>query len=105
MKLGFICIGLMGKPMVLRLLAAGHDVTVWNRSRDKLGAVVEKGAKAAASPDRARCGPWTISLRRIFGGYPASAPPACGRSPLSRWLDLAGIRASPGAGFGAVPVL
>ncbi len=50
MKLGYIGIGLMGKPMVLRLLAAGHAVTVWNRSRDKLAAVLEKGAQAAASP-------------------------------------------------------
>jgi len=49
MKLGYIGIGLMGKPMVLRLLAAGHEVTVWNRSRDKLGPVLEKGAKAAGS--------------------------------------------------------
>ncbi|HEY6966722.1 MAG TPA: NAD(P)-dependent oxidoreductase [Burkholderiales bacterium] len=50
MKLGYIGIGLMGKPMVLRLLAAGHEVTVWNRSRDKLAPVLEKGAKAADSP-------------------------------------------------------
>ena len=50
MKLGYIGIGLMGKPMALRLLAAGHEVTVWNRSSDKLAPVVEKGAKAAASP-------------------------------------------------------
>jgi 3-hydroxyisobutyrate dehydrogenase len=50
MKLGYIGIGLMGKPMVLRLLAAGHEVTVWNRSKDKLKHVLEKGAKAADSP-------------------------------------------------------
>jgi 3-hydroxyisobutyrate dehydrogenase len=50
MKLGYIGIGLMGKPMVLRLLAAGHEVTVWNRSRDKLTPAVEKGATTAASP-------------------------------------------------------
>ncbi len=50
MKLGYIGIGLMGKPMVLRLLAAGHEVKVWNRSRDKLAPVLEKGANAAASP-------------------------------------------------------
>jgi len=50
MKLGYIGIGLMGRPMTLRLLAAGHEVTVWNRSREKLAAVVEKGARAAASP-------------------------------------------------------
>ncbi|HTP61113.1 MAG TPA: NAD(P)-dependent oxidoreductase [Burkholderiales bacterium] len=50
MKLGYIGVGLMGKPMVLRLLAAGHDVTVWNRSPGKLAPVLEKGAKAAATP-------------------------------------------------------
>jgi 3-hydroxyisobutyrate dehydrogenase len=52
MKLGFIGIGLMGRPMTLRLLAAGHQVTVWNRSRDKLASVVEKGARAAATPSQ-----------------------------------------------------
>ena len=50
MRLGFIGIGLMGRPMVLRLLAAGHEVTVWNRSRDKLAPVLAQGAKEAASP-------------------------------------------------------
>lgn len=50
MKLGYIGIGLMGRPMTLRLLAAGHEVSVWNRSRDKLAPVVEKGAKAVDSP-------------------------------------------------------
>lgn len=50
MKLGFIGIGLMGKPMSLRLLAAGHELTVWNRSAQKLRDVLDKGAKAAQSP-------------------------------------------------------
>jgi 3-hydroxyisobutyrate dehydrogenase len=50
MKLGFVGIGLVGRPMTLRLLAAGYPVTVWNRSRDKLAPVLEKGARSAASP-------------------------------------------------------
>ena len=50
MKLGFIGIGLMGRPMTQRLLAAGHEVTVWNRSRDKLAPVLDQGARAAESP-------------------------------------------------------
>ena len=50
MKLGFLGIGLMGKPMTLRLLAAGHEVTVWNRSPEKIRTVVERGARPAASP-------------------------------------------------------
>ena len=50
MKLGFVGIGLMGRPMTLRLLAAKHEVTVWNRSREKLAPVLQKGARAASSP-------------------------------------------------------
>jgi len=49
-KLGYIGLGLMGRPMTLRLLAAGYQVSVWNRSREKLAAAVEKGAKPAESP-------------------------------------------------------
>lgn len=49
MKLGFIGIGLMGKPMTLRLLEAGFAVTVWNRSADKLAEVSAAGATVAAS--------------------------------------------------------
>jgi len=44
--LGFIGIGLMGKPLVLRLLKAGFSVNVWNRSRGKLDAVTTAGATA-----------------------------------------------------------
>lgn len=47
--LGFIGIGLMGKPMTLRLLNAGFDVNVWNRSPEKLAPVIAAGAKACAS--------------------------------------------------------
>lgn len=47
--LGFIGIGLMGKPMVLRLLAAGFGVHVWNRDKEKLSAVTEAGAIACNS--------------------------------------------------------
>jgi 3-hydroxyisobutyrate dehydrogenase len=50
MKLGFIGIGLMGRPMTLRLLAAGHEVTVWNRSAAKLAPVLDQGARRADSP-------------------------------------------------------
>jgi 3-hydroxyisobutyrate dehydrogenase-like beta-hydroxyacid dehydrogenase len=46
--LGFIGIGLMGTPMTIRLLDAGYEVHVWNRSKDKLRPVVAKGAKEAA---------------------------------------------------------
>jgi 3-hydroxyisobutyrate dehydrogenase len=47
--IGFIGIGLMGKPLTLRLLAAGFTVRVWNRSPDKLAEVVAAGAQPVAS--------------------------------------------------------
>lgn len=47
--LGFIGIGLMGKPMTLRLLNAGFKVNVWNRTAEKLKPVTESGACACAS--------------------------------------------------------
>jgi len=50
LHLGFIGTGLMGRPMALRLLAAGYPVSVWNRSAAKLEPVLAKGARAQASP-------------------------------------------------------
>ncbi|MDP1883394.1 MAG: NAD(P)-binding domain-containing protein, partial [Bradyrhizobium sp.] len=49
-KLGYLGLGLMGIPMARRLLNAGHDVTVWNRSVGKAAALVEAGARSAATP-------------------------------------------------------
>lgn len=48
-RLGFVGIGLMGKPMSLRLLAAGFQVNVWNRSVDKLLPVLAAGGISCAS--------------------------------------------------------
>ncbi|WP_162232380.1 NAD(P)-binding domain-containing protein, partial [Methylogaea oryzae] len=54
-SIGFIGIGLMGRPMVLRLLQAGYAVTVWNRSPAKLAPVLAEGAvEAAGIADLAR---------------------------------------------------
>src|SRR5229473_1965597 len=49
-KLGYLGLGMMGFPIARRLLNAGYDVTVWNRSSGKAAALVEAGAKAAAHP-------------------------------------------------------
>lgn len=42
--LGFIGLGIMGKPMVGHLLAAGHKVSVYDRNADSVREVVSKGA-------------------------------------------------------------
>lgn len=48
-RVGFIGMGIMGRPMAINLLKAGFDVTVYNRTRSKAKEVVEAGAKEAAS--------------------------------------------------------
>jgi 3-hydroxyisobutyrate dehydrogenase-like beta-hydroxyacid dehydrogenase len=49
-SIGFIGLGLMGRPMVANLLKAGHPVTVWNRTASRADELVAQGAKLAASP-------------------------------------------------------
>ncbi len=49
-RIGFIGLGLMGKPMALNLIKGGYSLVVHNRSRGAVDALVAAGAKAAASP-------------------------------------------------------
>ena len=49
-NIGFIGLGVMGKPMAKHLVAAGHRLTVHNRSRGAVDELVAAGATAAASP-------------------------------------------------------
>jgi 3-hydroxyisobutyrate dehydrogenase len=49
-RIGFIGIGLMGLPLCRRLLAAGHELTVWNRTPSKCAPLAALGARLAATP-------------------------------------------------------
>jgi 3-hydroxyisobutyrate dehydrogenase-like beta-hydroxyacid dehydrogenase len=49
MQAGFIGLGKMGRPMTQRLLAAGHTVYVFNRSRGAVDSLLAEGAQAANS--------------------------------------------------------
>ena len=53
MKLAFIGIGRMGSGMARNLLRAGHEVTVYNRAREKAEALAVDGAHVAGSPAEA----------------------------------------------------
>ena len=46
-RLGWVGLGRMGYPMAERLLKAGHEVTVWNRTRAKADPLAAKGARIA----------------------------------------------------------
>lgn len=50
MRIGFAGLGAMGQCIVPRLIAAGHEVTGWNRSPDKAAPLVALGMKVAATP-------------------------------------------------------
>jgi 6-phosphogluconate dehydrogenase len=43
-KIGFIGLGKMGGNMVKRLLRGGHEVAIWNRSREKTDEIAKDGA-------------------------------------------------------------
>ncbi|WP_298996665.1 2-hydroxy-3-oxopropionate reductase [uncultured Desulfovibrio sp.] len=48
--IGFIGLGIMGKPMAKNLIKAGYDLVVYNRPSDATAALAECGAKVASSP-------------------------------------------------------
>ncbi|WP_199548674.1 NAD(P)-dependent oxidoreductase [Streptomyces sp. N35] len=52
-KIAFLGLGHMGAPMAAHLLAAGHPLTVWNRTASRAELLVAKGARPAASPAEA----------------------------------------------------
>lgn len=56
LKIGWVGMGRMGYPMAERLVKAGYDVHVWNRTRSKAEPLAEKGATLVDSPrDLASC--------------------------------------------------
>jgi 2-hydroxy-3-oxopropionate reductase len=75
-QIGFIGLGLMGRPMAQHLVAKGHDLVVLNRSRPAVDALVAAGAQAGTSPaDVARRSdivitmlPDTPDVERVIGG-------------------------------------
>ena len=49
MKVGFIGLGRMGQAMAGRILGGGHDLVVYNRTREKAAELEKNGAKVAGS--------------------------------------------------------
>lgn len=56
MKIGFLGLGSMGLPMAHRLIAAGHELAVWNRTEGRVEPLVREGAIAAGTPAEAELG-------------------------------------------------
>ncbi len=56
MKIGFLGLGKMGTPMARHLIAAGHELRVWNRTEGKTELLLREGAIAAGTPAEAELG-------------------------------------------------
>lgn len=119
-KIAVLGLGLMGGGMARQLLAAGFDVTVWNRSADKATALGQAGARIAATPADAATGADIVVAmladddvsRNVWtgedGALAAMAPGAIAieSSTLTGdWVfDLARQAAAQGVGFLEAPV-
>jgi 3-hydroxyisobutyrate dehydrogenase-like beta-hydroxyacid dehydrogenase len=62
MQIGFIGLGRMGSAMAANLPAAGHDVTVYNRTEAKAEHLVKRGEKLAQTPGHAERGQFVITM-------------------------------------------
>src|SRR6476619_5541939 len=62
MRIGFIGLGNMGSAMAVNLVKAGHEVTVYNRSRAKVDALAAEGARPANSIAEACGGEVVITM-------------------------------------------
>jgi len=62
MNIGVIGVGKMGREVVCQLLVAKHAVTIWNRSRDAVKALVAEGARPADDVSDALQGEVALSL-------------------------------------------
>lgn len=91
MKIGFIGLGIMGRPMALNLLTAGHEVRVWARRPESMAPLLEAGARAGESP--AALGGWAELVISMV----ADAPDV--RQVL---LGEQGVARSPRSGLVAV---
>ena len=62
MKIGFLGLGGMGSAMARNLLKAGHQLTVFNRTRSKAEELQREGAQVAANPAEAASGEVAITM-------------------------------------------
>lgn len=103
-RIAFLGIGLMGDPMVRRLLAAGQAVTVWNRTFAKAAALADAGAHAVADlADAVRDADIVISMLEagpIVGAVMQQALPAL--APRALWVDMSSTRQSEAQEFHAL---
>lgn len=113
--LGFLGLGAMGREMARRLVDAGHDVIVWNRSPEPVAELVAVGARQAESPAEALATEVSLSMLADDDALaavltPERIAPGTVHVSLASVSPLAADRATAifrdaGADFVAAPVL
>ena len=68
MRIGFLGMGKMGIPMAQRLIAAGHELAVWNRTEGRTEPLLREGAIAAGTPAEAELGADAV-ITMLFDDY------------------------------------
>lgn len=93
MRVGFIGLGAMGSGIVRRLIAAGHDVTGWNRTAEKAAPLVEDGMRLAPTArEAAAAGEVVFTMLTDVRALEAVADEiAAGLSSNAVWLDMSTI--------------
>ncbi|SRR5690606_3801302 len=119
MKVGFIGLGRMGQAMAGRLQAAGHDLVVYNRTREKAAELEKAGAKVAGSIGEACVGREAVITMLaddkaladvVRGGLLESLPKgavhvAMGTHGVAVLGEMEGEHQAAGAAFVSAPVL
>ncbi|MEM1233193.1 MAG: NAD(P)-dependent oxidoreductase [Pseudomonadota bacterium] len=92
MEVTLIGTGLMGYPMSLNLMQAGHSLTVWNRTAAKAAPLADHGAKVAPSADAAMKTADVIITMLSDG--PTVSEIIAGTEPKSGslWIDMSSVR-------------
>ena len=76
MAIAFLGVGQMGTPMASRLISAGFNVRVWNRSKERVKELVQRGAIEASTPAEATASADVVitmlpdgpTIEAVFGG-------------------------------------
>jgi 3-hydroxyisobutyrate dehydrogenase len=103
-KIAMLGVGRMGYELAVHLLAAGHELTVWNRTASATERIVADGATAAATPETAVEGA-SIVLTVLFGPDTVREV-VMGAEPLAFapgavWVDVTTVAPADAAAFHA----
>lgn len=85
--------GTMGAPMARNLAAAGHEVRVWNRSRDRAAPLADSGVTVAGTPAEAAAGA-DVLLTMLYDADPVAAVAPEALSALADgavWLQMSTV--------------